>query len=343
MDRVQKYDKINTKLSYISDKEILQLIKKKEDVAKSSYGENTTIKIYNTKIFVKSIILTELEYNNKYNTSNLFNLPLYYNYGIGSYGINCWRELLIHIKTTNYVLSGECINFPLLYHYRIIETKLKHIKFDNFKYWNSNQNIKKYIAAKSKSKYRILLFIEWFPKVVHTWLLENKTNLNSFYEQAFKLLHFLQSNNIIHFDTHGSNIVVDSNNIIYLTDYGLVLDKSFHLSTKELQFFNKNKYYDYGLLCFIMPHYLIDKFNLNEKFYRNKLNIVKKIIYEQFLNIFLKNYKIVFDKEKIKIPNKLTNIIKIANIYYNNFYKLITYNDKKNNIFPNNKIKNILF
>ena len=75
--------------------------------------------------------MTELEYKNKYNTSNLFNLPLYYNYGLGSYGINCWRELLMHIKTTNYVLSGQCINFPLLYHYRVIETEPKKIKFDN--------------------------------------------------------------------------------------------------------------------------------------------------------------------------------------------------------------------
>jgi serine/threonine protein kinase len=319
MDRVQKYDKINTKLSYLSDKEILQLIKKKEDVAKSSYGENTTIKIYNTKIFVKSIILTELEYNNKYNTSNLFNLPLYYNYGIGSYGINCWRELLIHIKTTNYVLSGECINFPLLYHYRIIETKPKHIKFDNFKYWNSNQNIKKYIAAKSKSKYRILLFIEWFPKVVHTWLLENKTNLNSFYEQAFKLLHFLQSNNIIHFDTHGSNIVVDSNNIIYLTDYGLVLDTDFILSKKELLFYNKNKYYDYGLLSLVIIWYLIDIVSdtKNKKFYEDKLNIIftKNTNYTVIENIILVNYNFIFNNEKIKKPNKLSVLMEIANIY----------------------------
>lgn len=132
--------------------------------------------------------MTELEYKNKYNTSNLFNLPLYYNYGLGSYGINCWRELLMHIKTTNYVLSGQCINFPLLYHYRVIETEPKKIKFDNFKYWGSHQNIKKYIDAKSESKYRILLFIEWFPKVVHKWLLENKTKYEKMIIIFFKKL-----------------------------------------------------------------------------------------------------------------------------------------------------------
>jgi hypothetical protein len=53
---------------------------------------------------------------------------------------------------------------------------------------------------------------------------------------------------------------------------------------------------------------------------------VDKFNYVEFSGV--KNYKIILDKEKIKKPNKLTNIIKIANIYYNDFYKLITYNDK---------------
>ena len=217
MNRINNYNKLNVQLNYISDDEIIKIIGKTK---KSGFSANTTIEIDKIKIFVKSIILTELEYKNKYNTSNLFNLPLYYNYGIGSYGINCWREVLMHIKTTNYVLNGECENFPLLYHYRIIETKPTKLKFD-FKYWNSNNNIKNYIDAKSKSKYKILLFIEYFPKVVNEWLLENKNNIHSFYKQSLNIINFLNLKNIIHFDTHNRNFVVDSNNTIYLTYYGI--------------------------------------------------------------------------------------------------------------------------
>jgi len=86
MNRIKNYNKLNVQLNYISDDEIIKIIGKHK---KSGFSANTTIEIDKIKIFVKSIILTELEYKNKYNTSNLFNLPLYYNYGIGSYGINC--------------------------------------------------------------------------------------------------------------------------------------------------------------------------------------------------------------------------------------------------------------
>jgi hypothetical protein len=253
----------------------------------------------------------------------------------------------MHIKTTNYVLNGECENFPLLYHYRIIETKPTKINFNiyDYKYWNSNNNLKEYINAKSKSKYKILLFIEYFPKVVQNWMLENKNNINSFYKQSLNIINFLNLKNIIHFDTHNRNFVVDSNNTIYLTDYGLVLDTDFNLSKKELLFYNKNKYYDYGLLSFIIIWYLVDIISdaKNKKFYEDKLNIIfiKNTNYANdkvIENITLANYNFIFNNEKIKKPNKLSVLMKIANIYINFRYSIID-NNKKNNIFPNEQIK----
>lgn len=41
-----------------------------------------------------------------YKTSNIHNLPLFYNYGIGSAGFGCWRELGFHIKASNWILSN---------------------------------------------------------------------------------------------------------------------------------------------------------------------------------------------------------------------------------------------
>jgi serine/threonine protein kinase len=154
----------------------------------------------------------------------------------------------MHKKTTQYVLSGQCVNFPLLYHYRIIETKPKKIDFTlkKFKYWDSNKNIKEYMRCKSKTKYRILLLIEYFPKTIEDWIVEDLNNISSFYNQGFKIINFLNSKNIIHFDSHQGNFVVDINNNIYLTDYGLVLDKDFNLiwnDNKEIiGIINKGKY-----------------------------------------------------------------------------------------------------
>ena len=267
-------------------------------------------------------------------------MPLYYNYGIGSYGINCWRELFMHIKTTNYVLNGECKNFPLLYHYRIIEIKPENIKFTDYKYWNSNKNIKEYMSAKSKSKYRIVLFIEYFPKVVNIYLLENKKNIHLFYNQSLNVVNFLNLKKIIHFDTHNQNFVVDSNNEIYLTDFGLVLDKEFKLSKKELLFYDNNEYYDYGLLYCVCIWYLVDIVgsNTNKLYYRNKLNIIftKNTDFLDIENKILINYKFIFNREKIKKPSGLTCILKIFEVY-NNFLQSIRNNNKKIIFFQTNK------
>ena len=150
--------------------------------------------------------------------------------------------------------------------------------------------------------------------------------------------------NIIHFDTHNGNFVVDSNNTIYLTDYGLVLDTDFNLSKKELLFYNKNKYYDYGLLSLVIIWYLVDIVSdtKNKKFYEDKLNIIftKNTNYTVIENIILVNYNFIFNNEKIKKPNKLSVLMEIANIYIN-FMRLIIDNNKKNNIFPNEQIKKI--
>jgi len=344
MERKQNYDKLNIQLSYMSDDELHKIIDKEQK--KQGCGETSIIEIDKIKIFVKSIVLTELEYNNKYDTSNLFNLPLFYNYGLCSAGINCWRELLMHKKTTQYVLSGQCNNFPLLYHYRIIETKPKKINFTlkKIKNWDSNKNIKEYMRCKSKTKYRILLLIEYFPKKAADWILEDSNNLSSFYNQGFKIINFLNSKNIIHFDSYIGNFVVDIHNNIYLTDYGLVLDKDFNLSDKELTFYNDNKYHDYGLLCKISMEYLSHITSLKKQFYIDKLNIIyneENTDTESIENIILTNYNFIFEHEKIKKPNKLSDIIKIANIY-RNFIFLMQTNNKKNNIFPNKQIQLVL-
>ena len=55
-----------------------------------------------------------------FSTKNLYDLPTYYQYGVGSAGFGVFRELVANIKTTNWVLQGAIANFPLLYHARII-------------------------------------------------------------------------------------------------------------------------------------------------------------------------------------------------------------------------------
>jgi hypothetical protein len=40
--------------------------------------------------------------------------------GVGSAGFGAWRELATHIMTTNWVITGESVNYPMMYHRRIL-------------------------------------------------------------------------------------------------------------------------------------------------------------------------------------------------------------------------------
>ena len=57
-------------------------------------------------MFVKRVPVTDLEYENMFSTRNLYDIPTYYNYGFGSAGFGVYRELVTHVKASNWVLAG---------------------------------------------------------------------------------------------------------------------------------------------------------------------------------------------------------------------------------------------
>ena len=117
-NRKNNYNLLNSKLPYLSNDEIKKIIST-DKTDKVKWGLNKVITFNKTKIFIKAIPITDLFIES--NSSNLYKIPAFYNYGYGSAGINPWREVLLHIKTTNFVLLNKCHNFTLLYHYRIIK------------------------------------------------------------------------------------------------------------------------------------------------------------------------------------------------------------------------------
>ncbi|MGD1871777.1 MAG: hypothetical protein ACFB02_01870 [Mastigocoleus sp.] len=120
----------------------------------TGWGMNHTIILGESKVFVKRVPVTKIEYENQFSTKNLYNLPTYCNYGFGSTGFGIFRELVTNIKTTNWVLEGVIANFPLMYHYRIIpfsgqradvdKSRLK----DYVEYWGNSANAGKYMYVR---------------------------------------------------------------------------------------------------------------------------------------------------------------------------------------------------
>ena len=200
--------------------------------------------------------MTQIEYQNLFSTKNLYNLPNFFNYGLGSVGlgvagVNVFRELVANIKVTNWLLEGEIANFPLMYHYRIIPYQGNHLNIDKsllkgfVEYWGNNYNVGNYMVDRANANYELVLFLEYIPYVLETWLLENPSQIQKILSELKKTIAFLKCKGIIHFDCHFGNILTDGEQI-YLTDFGLVLDKSFALGSDEVSFFEQNRFYDYG-------------------------------------------------------------------------------------------------
>ncbi|SPR13418.1 hypothetical protein [Orientia tsutsugamushi] len=118
MQRIKLYSQISTSLAYRSNEKLKKIFTDSKPMHEGIGSKSALISIDDTPVFVKKIPLTDLEQldQNFMSTANLFNLPLGYQYGIGSACFGAWHELATHIMTTNWVITGECANFPIMYH-----------------------------------------------------------------------------------------------------------------------------------------------------------------------------------------------------------------------------------
>lgn len=312
MNRKNLYYELNTKLSLLSDEEIKEIIQINKPVEFKTWGVNKIYKYEGKKIFIKAIPVAKLYQDNKFNTKNLYNIPAYYNYGFGSAGVNPWRELLLYIKTTNFVLINKCDFFSLLYHYRIIEDSNNDyiesgLSEKLLTIYGNNENIIKYLQDRIKSKIKIVLFLEYIPNVAWKYLQKNYNFTKTFYLKSMEIINFfLHKNNISHNDGHLGNFIIDNKKNIYITDFGLSLDKDFDLDKNEKIFMENNKKLDKSYVY----KNILDDYTSKCK-YNKKIN--KKYNLEQYNGIEL--YKYLIDnidiiKNDININNFQINFIK---------------------------------
>lgn len=348
-NRVSKHFKLSSCLASMDDNEIHKILNGFE-VGKG-WGTNHVVNVAGNKVFVKSISLTELERQNAFSTKNLYGMPLYYNYGVGSAGMGAFRELNLQIKTTNWVLAGETENFPLMHHFRILKKQKKFKKMTNadekkhseyIKYWNSSKPIDQYIRARKSAEYEIVIFLEYFPFVFKDWLKPNISRLGEVSKKMFKAIDFLSSKGVIHFDAHFGNILTDGENV-YLADFGLGLDKNFNLTEKEKTFFRNNKNYDFmeylGCTSSFLESYWHDQKPKIKKQLEDEFLIQAETTYFEKINIMLKNLDSIskimkLDKHYVKFLKTYMQTIKLSNAFFNDMRKDI----KKSVKYPNSLV-----
>lgn len=276
--RLKTYSAISTELALLSDQHLSELLEKAEPLGSSICGATFLLKIKETPVFVKKIRLTDIEKQpeNVMSTANLFDLPTYFQYGIGSQGFGAWRELAVHTMTTNWVLASECMNFPMMYHWRVLprpqheepcQQALNEVEKD-VAFWAGSQAVRARILAILQASNEIVLFLEHMPENLHQWLQRQIAQGGEAAESACtmveKNLHtitsFINSHGLLHFDAHFWNILTDGQRL-YFSDFGLAISDRFELSGAELDFFKQHHNYDF---CYTMAFFV--EYILRESF-----------------------------------------------------------------------------
>ena len=249
--RQQRYFQLSAALAQ-RDNTHLQ-VPPKASVGQVGWGTSQTLTLEGAPIFIKRIPVTQTEYAQMFSTQNIYNLPTFYQYGFGSVGMGIFRELVTHIKTTNWVLAGEIETFPLLYHYRIVPTAVPSAAVDMayhqryVTYWGDDANVSRYLLDRAAAPYELILYLEHIPHTVATWVRTHQAHIPQVMADTKAAVTFLRDHGIIHFDSHFFNLLTDGERT-YLTDFGLALDKNFALSPAEAQFYQQHTAYDYGNL-----------------------------------------------------------------------------------------------
>jgi hypothetical protein len=196
-----------------------------------------------TAAFAKRLPLTDVEVAHPRSTRNRFRLPTYYSYGVGSAGFGAWRELAVHER-----VSG-LPQFPRLLDWRVQprepgDRPLPMTLDEYVAYWNGNQRIAEYMAARAAATSEVWLALEHCGVTGFQWLLANQGEADRFLADVLDATDALRDLGIVHFDAHLGNVVVGDR--ARLTDFGLSVAHDFELRADERRFVDRHRHYDAG-------------------------------------------------------------------------------------------------
>lgn len=359
-ERRDKHIKVSNTLCCLSNNQIKNMLLNSKSIHRGIGGKSSCIAVNSIPVFVKQIPISDLELKdeNYMSTANVFNLPMCYQYGIGSTGFGVWRELAAHIMTTNWVISGVSYNFPIMYHWRILDSPNNKVISDEEQmtlekdklYWENNESIFNKIKLGILASHHIYLFMEFIPYNLSDWLKNRLASRDSEswdsvirIEKQMKFVNeFMGSQKFLHMDAHFENILTDGDNLYY-SDFGLAISDQFDLSKEEKKFSHENIYYDKASGVVNLLHCILTVLSENELLQKSKL--VQGIRGDQLdFENDIKSFELIIQgyvegkiTSKIKIiDNLIKKYAKIA-LAMNGFYQSIQKN--KSTIFPSDEVK----
>ncbi|MDJ1133919.1 serine/threonine-protein kinase [Streptomyces iconiensis] len=256
--RSAAYSAVSASLAPRSDRRLSELLDTAVPLGSGIGGWSGLLEIGGRPVFVKRVPLTDRELLPEHvrSTANLFGLPTFCQYGVGSPGFGAWRELAVHTMTTNWVRGGQYQGFPMMYHWRVLPGaaalpgELADVE-RAVAYWGGGPEIRRRVEALHQSSASLTLFLEYVPQTLHEWLTEQVQADEETADRAFSLVEaeleagtsFMNARGLLHFDAHFQNILTDGRRL-YFADYGLALSSTFDLSPCESDFFARHRTYD---------------------------------------------------------------------------------------------------
>ncbi|MGW4704071.1 protein kinase family protein [Streptomyces sp. NPDC004285] len=259
--RLATYGTVATRLSLLSDHRLGEVVAAVAPLGTGIGGRSGECDVDGTRVFVKRVPLTDVEMRpeNVRSTANLFGLPMFYQYGLGSAGFGAWRELAVHTMTTHWVLGNAYDGFPLMYHWRVLPDSPPEGFADEFggidgavAHWDDSPAVRERLEAIGRSSSSLVLFLEHVPQTLATWLADQwesgpRTGDGSPYPAVEEALvrgsDFMRSRGLVHFDAHFRNILTDGRRL-YFADFGLALSSGFELAPDEREFLSQHLAYD---------------------------------------------------------------------------------------------------
>jgi hypothetical protein len=260
--RLAAHGAVSTALSLYSDRRLHELVDAATPIGSGIGGKTVLLDVEGTSVFVKQVRLTDLELRpeNVRSTANLFGLPAFCHYGVGTIGgpgFGAWRELAVQIMTTNWVIAGDHEGFPLMYHWRVLPDSGQPLPEEladvqrAVAYWGGGSGVRRRIEALQQSSASLMLFLEYIPQNLHDWLDVQIAAGDEVAERACAMvdseleagISFMNARGLLHFDAHFENILTDGRRLFF-ADYGLAISSRFELTPGEVDFFDEHRGYD---------------------------------------------------------------------------------------------------
>jgi len=277
-ERRRTYDLLAPRLAALSDDHLAALLAETGSWPANIHGNQSgVIEVEGAKVFVKKIALTDLERTagNEGSTADLFNLPAFYHYGVGSAGFGAWRELRAYLRASAWALSSERPHFPLVYQWRVLPRTAPPLSAEQLarlqrgvEHWERSDAVRARLEAITAAPASIVLFLEYVPKTLHEWLGNRLTGerpdraleatILRIYDQWRDTAAFMNERGMLHFDLNAYNLLTDGERL-YAADFGLALCVDFDLSPAERAFFETHRLYDRCYVDWALVEWLAPK------------------------------------------------------------------------------------